>query len=267
MIVYLKLGGSLITDKSQPFSPRIDTISRIAKEICDALKISRDLKLVIGHGSGSFGHSAATKYGIGESISESEQWKGFQKVWAAAYELNNIIMREFIKADLPVISLPPSASVITEEKRIVEWNIKPVGYCLDNNLIPVIFGDVIFDKGLGGVILSTEALFKALVRTYIPEVILLAGKELGVWRDNQNKKELLKEINPSNYESLFPAISTSESTDVTGGMASKVKIMMDVIHENPSIGVRIFSGDIPNNISYALLNQDIGTIIRSLKNS
>jgi isopentenyl phosphate kinase (EC 2.7.4.-) len=61
---FLKLGGSLITDKTRENAPRLDVIRRLAREISGALATAPP-KLVLGHGSGSFGHAAARKYGTG----------------------------------------------------------------------------------------------------------------------------------------------------------------------------------------------------------
>ena len=59
----LKLGGSVITDKTQPFTARTDVIERLAREIKNALdERGDDLQLIIGHGAGSFGHPLAEKY-------------------------------------------------------------------------------------------------------------------------------------------------------------------------------------------------------------
>ena len=55
-IQFLKLGGSLITDKSRPQTARLDVLERLASEIAQAYHKHPDLSLVIGHGSGSFGH-------------------------------------------------------------------------------------------------------------------------------------------------------------------------------------------------------------------
>ncbi|MBN1319078.1 MAG: hypothetical protein JXA42_26580, partial [Anaerolineales bacterium] len=58
-VLFLKLGGSLITDKTRRETPRFDVIKWLAAEVREALDRRPDLKLVIGHGSGSFGHFAA----------------------------------------------------------------------------------------------------------------------------------------------------------------------------------------------------------------
>ena len=72
-LCFLKLGGSLITDKTQPGNDSADVLARVAREIKAALTENPDLKVVLGHGSGSFGHVAAAPYERA-SVHSAEQW-------------------------------------------------------------------------------------------------------------------------------------------------------------------------------------------------
>ena len=62
-LVFLKLGGSLITDKRLPETPRLDVIRQVAATIAACLHREPALRLLIGHGSGSFGHVYGRRYG------------------------------------------------------------------------------------------------------------------------------------------------------------------------------------------------------------
>jgi isopentenyl phosphate kinase len=65
-IVLVKLGGSLITDKTRPETVRAETLARLASEIAGAFPACRE-RLVVAHGSGSFGHVAAERHGLGRA--------------------------------------------------------------------------------------------------------------------------------------------------------------------------------------------------------
>ncbi len=263
MLIFLKLGGSLITDKDKPYTARKTVIARIAGEINAARQEQSDLRILLGHGSGSFGHFAAKDYGTRERVPNSAEWQGFQKVWNAARALNQIIVEEFSQAGLPVISLPASASVFTENRKIVEWNTKPIQSALENELMPIIFGDVIFDKSLGGIIFSTEDLFTQLLPIVQPDRILLAGKEAGVWRDYPNVSEIIPVIDAASFRSGRVGVGASASVDVTGGMAAKVQLMLEVVTAYPQIQAQIFSGEEPGNIYKMLTGASLGTRIQS----
>ncbi|MDP7545201.1 MAG: hypothetical protein QGG31_05450, partial [Anaerolineales bacterium] len=55
-LVYLKLGGSLITDKHDERTPQRSTLRRLAREIVAGMEQRPHISLLIGHGAGSFGH-------------------------------------------------------------------------------------------------------------------------------------------------------------------------------------------------------------------
>ncbi|MEO1290635.1 MAG: uridylate kinase, partial [Chloroflexota bacterium] len=87
MVTMIKLGGSLITDKTQEATLRPDVLARIADEIAQIYN-SHDLRLIVGHGSGSFGHFEAKRHGTIKGVETSEQWAGFASVARVASELN-----------------------------------------------------------------------------------------------------------------------------------------------------------------------------------
>jgi isopentenyl phosphate kinase len=261
MLVLLKLGGSLITNKDKPNTARLDIIKKAAEEISLALKEVPGLKLILGHGSGSFGHFASLESGFREGASTPDEWLGFQQVWMAAHNLNQIVMKELDRSGLPVISFPPSASILTNRNNIQEWNIQPIINALKNELIPVIFGDTVFDVSFGGVILSTEELFLYLINKLNPDRIILAGKEPGVWADFPINKNLIEKITSENYYMVRNKITSSQSVDVTGGMIKKVELMLGAVSMNPKLSVEIISGEKFGNINKSLKGNKIGTII------
>ena len=263
MRVFLKLGGSLITDKDQPYTAHRDVIRCIAAEIAECRQKDSDLQILLGHGSGSFGHYAAKDLGTRNQVSSPQEWLGFQKVWAAAHALNQIVLEEMDKAGLPVISLPPSAAVSTCGRKARQWSTYPIQSALEHNLIPIIFGDVIFDEELGGIIYSTEDLFLPLLPMLQPQMVLLAGKEPGVWADYPKNTHIIPLITPASYNAASSIIQSSASIDVTGGMAAKVQLMLQTVQAYPEITVRIFSGEEPGSISNALQGEIIGTTIKS----
>jgi isopentenyl phosphate kinase len=102
-IIFLKLGGSLITDKDKPYTPRLDKLTDLAREIKTVLDSTPDLLLILGHGSGSFGHTVAKKYGTRDGVKTAEQWQGFAEVRFQAAELNRYVIESLIKAGIPAI--------------------------------------------------------------------------------------------------------------------------------------------------------------------
>ena len=61
-LVLLKWEGSLIIDKNKPFTISSDKLNKIAHEIKPVFTRRPDLLLILGHGSGLFGHYAEKEF-------------------------------------------------------------------------------------------------------------------------------------------------------------------------------------------------------------
>lgn len=260
-LIFLKLGGSLITDKNQPYTVKLDLIRDIGKQIKRALSDNKDMKILIGHGSGSFGHAAAKASNYIEGDRKYFISHSFQKIWVAAHQLNTVLVDEFNQIGLPVVSMPPSSSISSNRKKIINWNIKPLELALEEGLVPVIFGDAVLDIDFGGVIYSTEDLFLFLIDYLHPEGILLAGKEDGIWADFPERKKLISKLSDENFPQFESSINSSLSVDVTGGMLQKVQLMMSARKISPDMKIMIFSGENPDSIYKSLSGILLGTSI------
>jgi len=128
-------------------------------------------------------------------------------------------------------------------------------------IVPVIHGDVVYDEIRGGTILSTEDLFGHLAKALNPERILLAGLESAVWEDFPARTKKIEKITPKNFEEVSAGVGKAAGADVTGGMESKVRQMLNLVQEIPGLTVQIFSGDEPGNIARALTGEISGTLI------
>ncbi len=259
MLVLLKLGGSLITVKDQPRTLRAEVLARLMDEIAQARAAQPELQLVLGHGSGSFGHVEATRYGTRAGVRTPDDWVGLAEVQAAAAQLNRLVIDAARQAGLPVLNLPPSASTVCRDGAIAALAIGPLRAAVENGLIPVVFGDVAVDEVRGGTIISTEAIFSYIAGWLPPRRVLLAGIEPGVltrWPAG----EVLPVVTPG---TPLSAVGGSHAADVTGGMANKVQEMLALAQALPGLEVRIFSGVEPGAVQSALLGERLGTAVRA----
>jgi isopentenyl phosphate kinase len=257
-VIFLKLGGSLITDKTGVEQVRADVLARLASEIGAVWR--ERLPLVLGHGSGSFGHVAGAKYGTRQGVATPEQWMGFAQVSAAAARLNRLVVESLLEANVPALTIQPSASAQCRDGTITHLASHTVENALAAGLLPVVYGDVAFDEGRGGTIISTEEVMGYLAKTIRPSWLLLAGETEGVYDEAGN---LLPTITPANFEAIRPALGGSRGTDVTGGMASKVEAMLRLVQNQPGLTIRIFSGLEAGNLQQLLQRPElpIGTVI------
>jgi len=260
MMIFLKLGGSLITDKAKAEFVRFNVLRRLAGEIAQTRRQRPETRLLLGHGSGSFGHfvAAQTKTHLGART--LEDWVGFAEVWASANRLNRIVVDCLADAGLPVVSFPPSASTLCDAGSISELAFEPIRRALDAGLIPVVQGDVAFDRARGSSIVSTEKVMAFLAHHLRPSRLLLAGIEHGVYADFPASREVLPVVTESDLERI--GLKGSRARDVTGGMADKVAEALALSASLPDLEIRVFSGEVPGQVLSALLGGAQGSLIR-----
>lgn len=260
-MIFIKLGGSLITHKDQPGQARPETLDRLADELVRFRQEKPASVLLLGHGSGSFGHVQAEHYGTQRGVKTPGDWYGFVEVWRSAHELHRIVMQALEQHELPAISFPPSASAVSEDGELVELASEPIERAAADGLLPVVMGDVAVDRVRGGAIVSTEQVFSFLAPILKPRRILLAGLEPGVYRDYSARQQIIELI--EHRENLGPGLSGAGVPDVTGGMADKVQRSLDLTASIPGLEVRIFSADEPEALFQALMGEPLGTLIRA----
>ncbi len=259
MLVFVKLGGSLITDKQVERRFRAETAKRVAGEIKAALDADPDLRLLIGHGSGSFGHVAAKQFGTVDGVHSPEQWRGFAHVATVAAELNHLTAQTLDTAGIPVWRIQPSASALARDGVITEMALEPIRQALDHALVPLVYGDVALDMARGGTIISTETIFTYLANHLPVQRILLLGEVDGVYDPDG---QVIPTITPEHLSTVEQALGGAAGTDVTGGMATKVRDSLALVQAIPGLSIRIMNGLVPGLLQAALLDQaQPGTLI------
>lgn len=259
--IFLKLGGSLITEKDHAYTARKEILNQLANVILNSYGTGENYRLVIGHGSGSFGHQEAKLYDTRNGVNSREDWQGFLQVWKQARALNQIVIDALLGTGLPVLSFPPVSAVIAKNQEVINWDTQPIRFALSKRLIPVIYGDVIFDENMNGTILSTEELFQALAKSICPNRVLIAGIEKGVWEDFPACTQLIKNITPSSFQEQNKHIFGSKAVDVTGGMKEKVNQMLNLVQLHPQMEIQIFSAENPDDLAKVLEGKRKGTYI------
>jgi isopentenyl phosphate kinase len=231
MYTFVKLGGSVITDKAGREAADLPLIARLAAEVAAARAARPALRLILGHGSGSFGHHYAARYGV------------------------------------PALSLQPSASLWAAGGQIVAWDTAHVAHALDAGLVPVVHGDVAFDRVQGTAIVSTEALlaYLALATELRPDRVVLVGEDAVYSADPRTTPDATRVplITAANLEAVLSGAGGSHAVDVTGGMRSKLELMWRLAQANPGLEVRLI-GPAPGNLAAVLRGDtlDVGTTIR-----
>lgn len=253
-LVLIKLGGSLITDKHKAFCAKRGVIARVAREIKKSL--SPDFDLIIGHGSGSFGHTVASKYQTQKGIINKNSVWGLSLVADAAITINRIVISEFLKAKLPVVSFAPASFLVAKDKKLNKVFVRQIETSLKIGIIPVVYGDIVLDINRGFCIFSGETTLDILAKTlknhYQKVTVVLCGDTDGVL-DVQNKT--IERINQKVFKKFSAVIGQSAGVDVTGGMFHKVKTSLDLASKF-GIETHIINGRTSQKLKNVLSGKD-----------
>lgn len=257
-LLLLKLGGSLITEKAREETPRREVIDRLAGEIARAMTAMDNPRgLVVAHGSGSFGHVAARRHGIGRGPLSADQLAGACRTQERAAALHQIVVAALIEAGARPFSLAPSSCVVAAAGRPVAIAEEPLLLALERGLLPVLYGDVVLDREWGAAICSTERLFQLLASRLQSSGLLIRrsiwlGETDGLW-DADGRT--VPRVTVDSFPSALQAIGAPAGTDVTGGMRHRLETAMELARLGiPSL---LANGLVPGLLERALRGEDV----------
>lgn len=259
-IIFIKLGGSAITDKKIPYKVRAAVIRRLAREIKQA---DGKNNLIISHGAGSFAHTSAAKFG-GKKGYKSRI--GIATVSSDATRLNQIVTDIFVDEGLPAISLRPMSMIFAESGKLSKHFFCVLEEVLKQGLMPIVYGDVIWDKKWRSTIFSGEKIISEIAiylkkNKYKILKVIQVGETNGVY-DLDGKT--ISQINSGGISSLEKIFSENGNADVTGGMKHKVENAILLAQEG--IDTVIINGLISNALIKTVNGKKVkGTLISSRK--
>lgn len=258
-LVMIKLGGSLITDKRGDAKARADVIARLARELAAARgEMTEDV--VLGHGSGSFGHVAAARHDLGRGLRRADGEAppiAASVTQDAAARLHRIVVDALVTAGVPAFSVVPSSTFLADGGRLVRGFLEPLLAALGEGLLPVVYGDVVADRSLGVSICSTETALDYLVRRLRRRGrrvrrLLWLGETAGIY-DRQGRT--VPRVDAASYRDVRRMIGAPAGTDVTGGMLLRLATARSLAR----LGVEswIFDGRRPGALESALLGREV----------
>jgi isopentenyl phosphate kinase len=245
-MIIIKLGGSVITNKEKPHSPRknsIDKIVRVLKKL--------DEPFVIVHGGGSFGHYWSVKYNMHTKPANYNS-HGVSVVKNSMIELNKIVLDSFLKNKLNPYCLPPTDFVFGNKP--ITKKVKEIEKMAESNLIPITFGDALWFGKNKSYILSGDRIMSMLANILKPKLCVFVLNVDGLYSDPKTKK-LISELKGEK-----PLILKS-SKDVTGGMKRKVEEAMKI--SKKGMNVFFVNGNKPERIIDAVKRKKFhGTLFK-----
>src|SRR6266540_3310574 len=211
-MLLVKLGGSVLTDKSRLRTPRRAAIRRLARELAAVRK-----PLLVVHGAGSYGHILARKHKLHEGGATVAKRSAAARVQADVKALDALVVDALIDAGLAAVPIPPSAVLSLDDGRVSSIDLTPFLEFSSMAFTPVTFGDVVRDVRRGFSVCSGDLLMLELARAFRP-----------------GRTEFV----------------VSPRTDVTGGVEQKVRRMVEIsAHVGECL---IVNGNVKNRVRDAL---------------
>ncbi|MBU1158713.1 MAG: isopentenyl phosphate kinase family protein [Candidatus Thermoplasmatota archaeon] len=224
-MILVKLGGSVITDKSRLRTFRRSACDRLARE----MRSGASEGILVVHGAGSFGHIVAKKYALHKGLKYDSQVEHVATVQRDVRELNLRVLESLIDAGLNAVSVPPASSSTFENGCVKTFSDTPFSSLLDMGLVPVSFGDVVPDMAMGFSICSGDLMMAELAKAFKPRLVVFCADVDGVFdKDPKLDKsaKLLDEIDSSITMTSFK--EKSVNADVTGSMKGKIEMMLAI---------------------------------------
>lgn len=267
-VVLIKLGGSLITDKTKPRTVRQAVLNRLALWLAETVKFYPHYSYILGNGAGSFAHVSASKYQIQKGLQRDEQKFGFCEVGLDVSRLRSLILETFIAQQLRIFPVRPSSFITLKNKQVETVSLAALEGMLELGVTPLISGDIFYDSERGFYIYSTEAIFEVLVNSLAPSYrvthcIHFTTVE-GVYDD---KKHVIPTITEENFDQVRTSLYATEGYDVTGGMLHKIE--KSLYYAQQGITTHIVSGVSHKNPLLSVLSgkDSVGTTISLRRNS
>ena len=256
-IVLLKLGGSLLTDKNQPFSIREEVVKSAIQQVIDAQE-----KLILIHGGGSFGHPLAKQYSISKGLNPSinNQILGLTETHQSMNKFNSYLINLFLEKNYPALSIQASSIFIRDLNKISTHSIEIIETALDLNILPILYGDIILDKQGSFSIISGDQIILELcekLKKYKVSKVIFTMETDGLYINEKNSNGeciLATECYSDELERLDLA-DLGQKIDVTGGIKGKLNFIKQICNYN--IPVQLINGLKEGYIHKSLKNQKI----------
>ena len=230
-------------------------ISRLAGEIARA---ARDIpcRLIVAHGSGSFGHVAARRFGIAEGIRSADQLPGISLTQQRAAALHRLVVEALAEAGALPYSIAPSSCIVAAGGRPAAFADEPLLLALGRGLLPVLYGDVVLDRERGVSICSTEQVFETVAerlpeRGWTIRRAFWLGETDGLWDD---AGRTVPRVSAAGFAEAARAISDPAGTDVTGGMRHRIETALALARLG--IPSRLANGLVPGLLERALHGEE-----------
>jgi isopentenyl phosphate kinase len=159
-MIFLKLGGSLLSDSGKPFVMNWTSLGTVIDSLSQM-----DEEMIVFHGGGGFGNFIAKEY-AGTEV-------GFFKIREAMARMNNMVVSSFIAKGIPAVGFSPGSFMVARNGKITEGFFDHIAGAV-KNYVPVLHSDAVLDRENGYSYVSAEKIMNEIARHTKPRRVLIA---------------------------------------------------------------------------------------------
>ena len=217
MTTVLKLGGSVITHKGVRESLDDEALDRAAATVAAG---ADDLVLV--HGGGSFGHPIAEAHGLSRTEGSRDAAAALD-VHDAMGLLSDAVVSRLQDHGAAALPVHPLSAGYRDAGGELDLATGPIEAMLGEGFLPVLHGDVIVHEGRGVTIVSGDELVAVVADALAADRVGLCSAVPGVLDEAGDVIPRIDDL-----DAVADLLGGSDATDVTGGMAGKVRMLLEL---------------------------------------
>ena len=217
--VVIKLGGSVITDKSVAFKANYRSMNAIARQLAKV----RD-RLILLNGAGSFGHIPVKQYGLDKGFSR-DKIRRFASTKLQLLRLQETLVSALCSHGIPAVPFSPSSFMMARSGRLCTAELTPIKRFLDFGLVPLLGGDLVADLDRGWRVVSADQM-AAWIAPRVGASMIIYGTDVdGLYSSDPNMCKdalLLATLSCREIRRIAGSTLGSRTPDVTAGMRGKL---------------------------------------------
>jgi len=241
MFTLLKLGGSILTDRTRLFSFDSAVATRVAREIRQSGQVP-----IVVHGTGRAGKAYGRHYTL--TGRATPDWRVFQLTTEAIRQLGDRLGAVLRDEGLPHCLIPANALFCRRDGGLHWQGPDPLLHLLDCGVIPVLCGDVLVEGAGRFAVVSSDEIMSFLAAALPVQSCIFATDVDGVL---DPRGRLVAEVQSAGEAGRH----ASDSEDVTGGMAEKLAGASSAARDGAA--VTIINGRVPGRVRDALCGRPV----------
>jgi isopentenyl phosphate kinase len=228
-LTVLKLGGSLLTDKSTPYTPRTEVMKSVCEEIGQCMSEGLLGPLILIQGVGSFGHPPVLEHNLHTGFKGPEQLMPLSDTQSTVGKFRAMLVEQLQQAGIPVCLMYPSSMIVAERMKISRYFFEPLRGFLSIGMVPLLGGDILIDSVMGFSVGSGDQMAVLIAKELKAQRIIFASDVAGIFDSDPKTNpdaELYSEIDVGEIERTLQEMGKSTVIDASGAMKGKLKSLI-----------------------------------------